>query len=173
MALEKPLQLIRFISDIKVLEDGTVPLDYIDSDPFVSELYEPTYSLSVLARITQSIINSGGIKPTSHELGENTIVHQAINTDLRDEAPEVYLLLKLTVLESFSLVYHIDESRKDLMYVSARDIRIMKNNISYITDYLGTRSKYHHMIETMRDMHVSLGYIEHQIGVIVNEREVR
>ncbi|AMQ66611.1 hypothetical protein BH753_gp129 [Bacillus phage Shbh1] len=168
MALEKPIELLRFISDIKVLEDGIVPIDTLDHQPFVSELYTPNYSLSVLARITQSVLSKGDIEPTSHDLEPHTIVYKILHSDLADESPDVYLLMRLVVLESFALVYHIDEERKQLIYTSPRDIVIIRNNINYIGDYFSTVERFRPMIETLRDMSVALGYIENQIDVIVH-----
>lgn len=170
MAIEKPIDLIRFISGIRVMEDGTIPLNDLESDhEFESRWYKPTYSLSVLGRITQNDLTKGLIEPTDHELDKETIVYQAINSKLADLSPNVYLLLKITVLECFALVYHIDENRRPLTYVSDRDILLIKQNMNYIADYFSTQEDLHFMIESMNNMVIALGYIEHQINLITQE----
>ncbi|AIW03316.1 hypothetical protein CPT_Mater159 [Bacillus phage Mater] len=46
--------LIRFISNVPVLTDGTIPTNTIETNAsFASVLYDPTYSLSVVARLVQ------------------------------------------------------------------------------------------------------------------------
>ncbi len=161
--------LIRFLSDIKVTSDGTVPMSNLEhSDIFVSELYEPEYSVSVLAIMTLSYINNGEFEEVSTPVHPETITGKVLSSDLSTYAPEVYLLTRLIVLETFSLVFSIHERRDNLRYVSKRDIARVKNNINYLTDYLGTEDKYLNMIEPLRNIHVSLGYIEHQIDVIIS-----
>ncbi|GAA5351232.1 hypothetical protein [Bacillus licheniformis] len=163
--------LIRFISGIPVLNDGTIPLNNItDDDAFESKLYKPTYALTVLSRITQNELNNGTIEVTNDALDSNTIVMKALNSNLSSFSPDIYLLLKAVVLESFSLLYNIENSPKNLQYVSARDIRTIKTNTNFIADFFSTDPKYYHMIENMREMNISFGYIENQIDVIMVER---
>ncbi|MGV3163535.1 hypothetical protein, partial [Streptococcus hyovaginalis] len=74
--------LIRFISGIPVLNDGTIPLNNItDDDAFESKLYKPTYALTVLSRITQNELNNGTIEVTNDALDSNTIVMKALNSN--------------------------------------------------------------------------------------------
>ncbi|AXH71137.1 hypothetical protein BSP38_095 [Bacillus phage BSP38] len=163
--------LIRFISAVPVLNDGTIPLNTINNNNgFVSKLYEPTYSLSVLARLTQSVLTSDTIEVDTAALGEDTIVSMALNSDLSSYAPDIYLLLRAVVLESFSLLYNIEKDPSNLQYVSAKDIQNSMTNLSYIADYMSTEPKYFSMIEKLRDMNISFGYLENQIGVIMIER---
>ena len=166
--------LIRFISNIPVLNDGTIPVNSIETnESFSSTLYEPTYSLSVVARLVQSTLSGDTIEVSSEPLGADTVVYKALNSDLGSYAPNVYTLLRATVLESFALLYTIDTKPSDLQYMSPNDIRKMKVNLNYIADYLSTEAKYYHMIEGIRNMHNSLGYIENQIDVIMNDRGKR
>lgn len=174
MTIHKPTDLIRFISNIPVLNDGTVPVSTLDSrETFVSTLYDANYILSSLARFTQDDLNSGKIGVDTQPLDPNTIVSLALNSDLASYAPEIYLLLRVVVLEAFALLYNIEEQNGNLRYVSTKDILVSKGNISYIADYFGTEPKYYKMVEALRSMHVSLGYLQNQVEIILNNRGVR
>jgi hypothetical protein len=174
MAVQKPLDLVRFISNVPVLNDGTIPLNTMDSNtPFVSTMYDPVFSISALARITQDVLSSGTIELVNTPLDPNTIVSLALNSDLASYAPDIYVLLRATILESFALIYHIEIGSANLRYVSPKDFQRARTNINYITDYFSTDQKYHHMIETLRNMNVAFGYIENQIDVILNDKGVK
>ncbi|KFE53834.1 hypothetical protein IV02_05105, partial [Pseudomonas syringae] len=71
-------------------------------------------------------------------LDSNTIVMKALNSNLSSFSPDIYLFLKAVVLESFSLLYNIENSPKNLQYVSARDIRTIKTNTNFIADFFST-----------------------------------
>lgn len=174
MAIKKPLDLVRFISNVPVLNDSTIPLNTMDSNaPFVSTMYTPVFSLSALARMTQGILNSDKIELANIPLDPNTIVSLALDSDLASYAPDIYVLLRATVLESFALVYHIDIGSANLQYVSLKDFQRVRTNINYIADYFSMEAKYYHMIETMRNMNVAFGYIENQVEVIMNDKGVK
>ena len=173
MAIQKPLALVRFISGIPVLNDGTIPLNTMDDTPqFVSDMYQPVYALSSVARLTQSILDSDKIELLDVNLDPSTIVYQALNSDLASFSPNIYTLLRAVVLESFSLLYCIDEESSNLQYVSKKDFTNLKNNINFIADYFSTDPKYYGMIDTLRNMTISLGYLENQVSVIMNDRGV-
>jgi len=167
-------ELIRFISSIPVLIDGTVPMNRTDEDnPFVSQLYTPTYSLSTISRLVQNLLVSGKIEVVEAETDGTTIVHRAFNSNLASAYPRIYLLLRIAVLESFSILYMIDNDPIQLQYVSKRDILRARENLNYLADFFGTKPAYYSFIENMRDMNISLGYLENQIEVIMDEKGVR
>lgn len=164
----QPVDLIRFISNIPVTEEGAIPINTIESEPlFQSDLFKPSFFLTILARMGQNIIKSGKIEVRDIPLGDHTIVSKAINTDISSYEPRLYLLLRATVLESFSLVYYIEQEQQALQYVTQKDIQRIRENINYLADYMSTVPKYRFMIDTMRTMNISLGYLEHQIEVIL------
>jgi hypothetical protein len=163
--------LIRFVSNVPVLNDGTIPVNTIETnETFFSDLYEPVYALSTVARLVQGDINSGKIEVVNDSLDSSTIVYKALNSDLSSYAPNIYRLLRAVVLESFSLLYTIETEPKNLQYVSTQDILRVKQNLNYVADYFSTETKYFHMIERLRDMNVSFGYLQNQIDVIMSER---
>jgi hypothetical protein len=163
--------LVRFVSNIPVLNDGTIPINQIETtETFTSDLYSPVYSLSTVARMVQGLLNSGKIEVVNETLDSSTIVYKALNNDLASYAPNIYVLLRAVVLESFALLYTIENEPKNLQYMSAKDILRAKQNLNFIADYFSTETKYFHMIENLRDMNVSFGYLQNQIDVIMNER---
>jgi hypothetical protein len=163
--------LIRFVSNVPVLNDGTIPVNTIETtESFISDLFEPVYALSTVARMVQGEINSGKIEVVNDSLDFGTIVYKALNSDLASYAPNIYVLLRAAVLESFALLHTIETKPKNLQYVASQDILRVKENLNYIADFFSTEPKYFHMIERMRDMNVSFGYLQNQIDVIMNER---
>lgn len=175
MAMQKPLDLVRFISNIPVLNDGTIPLNTMDgtNSGFTSTMFTPVYSLSALARMVQKVLNRGDeIELVNIDLDPSTIVYQVLNSDLASHAPDIYLLARAVVLESFSLLYSIEIGSANLQYVSSKDFDSLKENINYLADYLSSDKKYYGMIDSLRTMNISLGYIENQVGVIMNDKGV-
>lgn len=174
MPIQKPLDLIRFISGINISSNGRVHLDQLQgSSGFTSELYTPDYSVSVTGRMVHSLLNTPEVELLSDSVEPDSITSMVLNSDLSVYAPDVYLLLRIVVLESFALVYCIEQDRPKLQYMTKRDILRIRENINYIADYFSTQEKYRPMIEKLRDMHISLGYIENQIDVILGRNGVR
>jgi hypothetical protein len=174
MAVQKPLDLVRFVSNVPVLNDGTIPLNQMDgtNSGFTSNMYTPVWSLSALARMVQQDLNSDKIELVNIDLDPSTIVYQALNSDLSSFAPDIYLLLRAVVLESFALLYAIETGSTNLQYVSDKDFLNTKNNIGYIADYFSSQTKYYGLIDTLRIMRISFGYVENQVDVIMNDRGV-
>lgn len=174
MAVKKPLDLVRFISNIPVLNDGTIPLNTMSGtgSGFTSVMYTPVYALSALARMTQPVLNSDKLELVNVDLDPNTIVYRAFNCDLASYAPDIYVLLRAVVLESFALLYSIEMESANLQYVSNRDFNNIKTNIGFIADYFSSEDKYYGMVDTLRTMSISFGYIENQVGVILNDKGV-
>jgi len=167
MTVKQPSDLVRLISNVPVSSDGSLVRNTIIDDVFVSPMYTPTYAVSVLARLTLDVLNRGDVELTDDRVDPNSITSKVINSDLSYYEPSIYLLLRAVILESFSFTYHIENDREKLRYASERDVRRVKDNINYLADYMSTEEKYLHMIEVLRDMYISFGYIEHQIDVIV------
>lgn len=171
--IQQPQDLIRFVSNIPVLSDGTIPMNTLsDGISFTSTIWTPVYSLSVLARETTPIFTDGTLELVNIPLDPNTLVYMALNSDLATTMPSVYTLLRATVLESFAFIFSIDYAPANLKYVTATDFKNIKTNIKYIADYFSTNSNYYGMISPMRDMTVSFGYVENQVDVIMNDMGV-
>lgn len=162
------VDLVRFITAIPVGSDGRLVKNNIDSgEEFVSELFTPSYSLSVLARLVQKHIEEGKIQTINIPVDSTTVVYKAFNSDLSSTNPSIYLLLRATVLEAFAVLYAMDKEIKILEYASKSDILRAKTNLKYIADYLGTEAKYYSMLESIRDMDISFGYIENQLDLML------
>lgn len=171
--MQQPADLIRFISNVPILSDGTIPQNTISGGAtFTSNIWTPVYSLSILARETIPTLTDGTIDLVSNSLDPNTIVAMALNSDLSATMPNVYLLLRAIVLEAYSFLYSIDYAPQNLKYVTAQDFVNIKNNIKYVADYFSSNSKYYNMIDPLRNMTVAFGYVENQTQVIMNDKGV-
>lgn len=171
--IQQPADLIRFISNIPVINDGTIPQNLIaGTASFTSSLYTPVWSLSILARETMSILTDGTVEIVSNPLDPTTVVYMALNSDLATTMPSVYMLLRATVLEAFSFLYSVDYAPQNIKYVTATDFSNIKTNIKYIADYFSSNSNYYGLIKPLRDMSVAFGYVENQAQVIMNDKGV-
>lgn len=140
---------------------------------YTSTLYTPSFSVSALARLTLEDIQRNKIELINVPLDPRTIVSQVMNSDLATYNPRVYVLVCAVVLESFALLYNLEERNTNIQYVTKKDILKMKQNVNYIADYFGTERKYRTMIETLRDIDISIGYLENQVESAMNKWVVR
>lgn len=171
--IQQPADLVRFISNVPIMSDGTIPQNVITGiSTFTSSMFTPVYALSILARETLPTLTNGTVEAIQTPLDPNTIVYKALNSDLSIVMPSVYVLLRATVLEAFSFLYSIDYAPQNLKYVTAKDFANIKNNIKYIADYFSSDSRYYSLIGPLRDMTIAFGYVENQTQVIMNDKGV-
>lgn len=171
--IQQPADLVRFISNVPIMSDGTIPQNVITGiSTFTSSMFTPVYALSILARETLPTLTDGTVEAIQTPLDPNTIVYKALNSDLSIVMPSVYVLLRATVLEAFSFLYSIDYAPQNLKYVTAKDFANIKNNIKYIADYFSSDSRYYSLIGPLRDMTIAFGYVENQTQVIMNDKGV-
>lgn len=174
--MKHPEELLRFITDLSISSSGKVSVNEIDEDnveDHESEFYQPTYSVSALSRILHHDLKRGRIKGENETLPKDSVTKIVRESTLKEDAKNMYVLTKMCVLESFSIVYHMDEDPSKLRYLSPKDVRRTRENIRYIIDFLGTKEEHRSMIPAFREMDIALGYIEYQIDVIQNTRAVR
>ena len=173
MTLQKPIDLLRFIAGIPVLDDGTVPLNtLVENVSYQSDMYTPDYALSMLARMCLDLLATKEIEGSPLPISPDTIVFQVLNCDLGHQAPDIYLLSRMVVLEAFAILYYAEQAPEYLRYVSKKDILRVKTNIQYISDYLSSEKKYLLMINSFRTTFISFGYLENQIEVVMADRGV-
>ncbi|ARQ95011.1 hypothetical protein FLAPJACK_98 [Bacillus phage Flapjack] len=175
MVQAKPATLVRFISTVTVLPDGTIPFNTMNEAPmYVSQLYKPVFSLSSVARLVLDQINQNQIPTVDIDIDPRTLVKQIMDSDLATYNPRMYTLVTSVVLESFAILYSIETESTNLQYLSQKDFQRIRENVNYIADYFSTVRRYRKIIESLRITHVSLGYLENQIDVILTDRlEVR
>lgn len=175
MVQAKPATLVRFISTVTVLPDGTIPFNTMNEAPmYVSQLYKPVFSLSSVARLVLDQINQNLVPTVDIEIDPRTLVKQIMDSDLATYNPRMYTLVTSVVLESFAILYSIETESTNLQYLSQKDFQRIRENVNYIADYFSTVRRYRKIIESLRITHVSLGYLENQIDVILTDRlEVR
>lgn len=175
MVQAKPATLVRFISTVTVLPDGTIPFNTMNEAPmYVSQLYKPVFSLSSVARLVLDQINQNLVPTVDIDIDPRTLVKQIMDSDLATYNPRMYTLVTSVVLESFAILYSIETESTNLQYLSQKDFQRIRENVNYIADYFSTVRRYRKIIESLRITHVSLGYLENQIDVILTDRlEVR
>lgn len=167
--MKQSSDLIGFISSFQISEDGTVPYNSMnDRVKFESTMYKPTYQVSILSLLMWKHIKQVGVPMDNSKLPYNCITNVAINSDLSQYAPDVYLLLQTIVLEAFSIGVNVREGIIKMDYISKSDIMRIKENCSYIMDYMGYEEKYVLMIECMRNIHLALGYLENQLDIVIS-----
>ncbi|AHZ09826.1 hypothetical protein KAMFAM_109 [Bacillus phage Kamfam] len=167
----KPNVLVRFVSGISPMPDGTIPFNLLNDAPlFQSRLYKPVFSLSSVAMIVLGKINQGLVETVDIDIDDNTIVKKVMNSDLATTNPRIYTLIVSTILESFAILYTIESESSDLQYLTKKDFKRIRENINYIADFLSTNRKYRGMIEEFRISNISLGYLENQVEYILTER---
>ncbi|WNM50892.1 hypothetical protein Alsa3_CDS0023 [Staphylococcus phage Alsa_3] len=136
---------------------------------FVSKFYTPTLKLSTISNKILKEMKNGKIPITSYDVTNNTIVNKIENTNIKSQAPRIYLILQTIILEAYSLVNTFLENEENIEYISANDILIVRDNINYVCDYLADYPEYASIISDLRNLELNFGYIEKQLGVIKGE----
>ena len=175
-SISQPTDLIRLVTEIHATPEGAVSVNRMDGDnieEFQSEFYTPVFRLSALALRTRRLIRGGEIRETNVSLNEDTITHELTRSRLKTRAVDIFTLSQIVLLETFAIVYHSREDRASMRFLTVQDIKRTRENINYICDYLGTQEEFMPLISRFRNIHVALGYVENQIDLIRNSREVR
>ena len=111
-------------------------------------------------------INEDRIKMSPVDFNDNTIVTKVRDTDIKSQAPRIYLIIQTIVLEAYAIVNCFLENPSSLKYLSKKDVQIVRENINYVCDYLGDFEDYISVVSELRELDINFGYIENQIEVI-------
>lgn len=159
--------LMRFIRYINVDEMGEVVMNVIDAEPnFISRFYTPQFRVNKVSSSILTLIADNGISETNKQLSEDSITYKLLNSGLKLTAPYVYQLAQTIVLECFALIYAVEEDETLFKYIDEDDVKITRENVKYIIDYLGTDRDYTDIVMDLHSMDVALGYVQRQIPVI-------
>ncbi|WNM50867.1 hypothetical protein Alsa2_CDS0253 [Staphylococcus phage Alsa_2] len=168
--LEQPTGLLSFFRTIQADYENTVVENMLDTEiAFVSKFYTPTLKLSTISNKILKEMKNGKIPITSYDVTNNSIVNKIENTNIKAQAPRIYLILQTIILEAYSLVNTFLENEENIEYISANDILIARDNINYVCDYLADYPEYSSIISDLRNLELNFGYIEKQLGVIKGE----
>lgn len=159
--------LLRFLKTIDVADDTRVLANRLDGElTFTSLYYTPNLVLSELAVKSLQDIKSNVIPYTDTDINKDSIVNQLRKTDLSIREPGVYQLIQTIVLEAFALINSVTESPSALKYITKKDISLTRDNINYVADYLGDFPDYITLLERIRELDISFGYIENQLDLM-------
>lgn len=165
--IEQTNGLISFIRNIKGDFDNNVVLNVLDDNlHFVSRYYTPTLRLSTLSINILKEINSDRVTISPVDFNNNTIVTKVKATNIKSQAPRIYLIIQTIVLEAYAIVNCFLENPSSLKYLTKKDIQVVRENINYVCDYLGDYEEYISVVDELRELDINFGYIENQIDVI-------
>ena len=168
--LEQPTGLLSFFRTIQADYENTVVENILDTEiTFVSKFYTPTLKLSAISNKILKEMKNGKVPITSYDVTSNSIVNKIESTNIKVQAPRIYLILQTIILEAYSLVNTFLENEENIEYISANDILITRDNINYVCDYLADYPEYASIVSDLRNLELNFGYIEKQLGVIKGE----
>lgn len=167
--IAQPQGLLRFLNGLD-LDMNNTRMNLLDENvQFVSRFYTPHIQLSELALMKLKEIKSDDIPTLERQFNENTIVVKTESSDLKLQSPRMYNILQTIVLESYAIVNCFVESPDSLRYLTEDDLRITRQNINYVADYLSDYYEYNSIVLDLRDLDLCFGSLELQLPLIKKE----
>lgn len=162
-----PKELLRFISNIKLDSNNNLILNLLDTTPsFVTRFYTPNFSVSVLATNVLAKLERDTILSSNVQLASSNLIYKINTSGMKLKRPDIYLLLRVAVLETFSLIYTIREDNDLIKFISVEEIKAVRVNLRYILTEIGAVEDYATIVEDVQNLDVVLGYIQAQVPVI-------
>ena len=147
--------LLRFLNNIN-LNSTNIQYNLLDENiGFVSRYYTPNIQLSETAE---------------KDLNKNSIVNKIDKTMLKVQAPRIYFILQTIIMESYAIVNCFVENIDSIVYLTERDVKIARENLNYVADYLSDYEEYSSIVTDLRELDICFGYIELQLPLIKKER---
>jgi hypothetical protein len=162
--------LLRFLNNIN-LNNTNIQYNLLDDRiGFVSRYYTPNIQLSELAQRVLNDIQHNNIKTAEKDLNKNSIVNKVDKTMLKVQAPRIYFILQTIIMESYAIVNCFVENIDSIVYLTERDVKIARENLNYVADYLSDYEEYSSVVTDLRELDICFGYIELQLPLIKKER---
>ncbi len=162
--------LLRFLNNIN-LNSTNIQYNLLDENiGFVSRYYTPNIQLSELAQRVLNDIQHNNIKTAEKDLNKNSIVNKVDKTMLEVQAPRIYFILQTIIMESYAIVNCFVENIDSIVYLTERDVKIARENLNYVADYLSDYEEYSSIVTDLRELDICFGYIELQLPLIKKER---
>lgn len=160
-------ELLRFMRAVSTDYSGTVYTNVIDGTPsYFTRFYTPQLKVSMLSNKVLDYINTQDIQENAMSLKSDTLTYLIRTSDLRDTNVYIYNLLQTIILESFSIVYTLEEKPTLLKYVEKSDLGQTKENISYCIDALSGVDTYNSIVEQLNSLYIAIGYLYASIEAI-------
>lgn len=162
--------LLRFLNSIN-LSNINIQNNLLDERiGFVSRYYTPNIQLSELAQRVLNDIQHNNVKTAEKDLNKNSIVNKVDKTMLKVQAPRIYFILQTIIMESYAIVNCFVENIDSIVYLTERDVKIARENLNYVADYLSDYEEYSSVVTDLRELDICFGYIELQLPLIKKER---
>lgn len=162
--------LLRFLNSIN-LNNTNIQYNLLDENiGFVSRYYTPNIQLSELAQRVLNDIQHNNVKTAEKDLNKNSIVNKVDKTMLKVQAPRIYFILQTIIMESYAIVNCFVENIDSIVYLTERDVKIARENLNYVADYLSDYEEYSSVVTDLRELDICFGYIELQLPLIKKER---
>lgn len=159
--------LLRFFRYLNVNVQGDVVSNVIDGQPnFISRFYTPHTRVNKISSTLLDIVKDNNISETNKELSKDSLTYKFLKSGLRLTAPDIYQLAQIVVLESFALIYAIEEKPEMFKMINESDVKQTRENVKYLVDYLGEKKDYTDIVMDLHSMDIALGYIQEQIPLI-------
>ena len=151
--------LLRFLNNIN-LNSTNIQYNLLDENiGFVSRYYTPNIQLSELAQRVLNDIQHNNIKTAEKDLNKNSIVNKIDKTMLKVQAPRIYFILQTIIMESYAIVNCFVENIDSIVYLTERDVKIARENLNYVADYLSDYEEYSSIVTDLRELDICFGYI--------------
>ena len=163
-------ELLDFVTTIKVSPNNIVVENTLDAElPFVSRYYTAHKGLSELGRYVLQDIQRGQVSYTRKQLDTNSLTYLAKHSGLLTEYPSLTTYFKILILESYAIMYAVEEKASYRKHLNKKDIRKVRTTLKYILDIIGMDVAYEAIITHLQDLDIELGYIEAQADLIRND----
>lgn len=158
---EQPANLIRFIASLDIKPNNVVYLNGLDMKfDFVSRFYTPHISISVLANNVLRDIATGMVPTTVLQNTEYGILRDIEESGIKTINRSMYTLIRIVLLETFSIVYTLNDKQNFIRYVEIDAIDDLRQNIKYLIDALGKDNRYSKITQSLQILLTDLGYIQ-------------
>lgn len=165
--------LMRFIRYLNVNVNGDIVTNVIDDEQnFISKFYTPHFRANKISATILDLIADNNIGETNKSLSKDSLTYKFLNSGLKLTDPYIYSLAQVVILESFALIYAIEEQPTLYKNIQESDIATTRETVKYICDYLGENSAYTDLIMDLHSMDVALGYIQKQLPLIQGGLEI-
>lgn len=173
ISINQPNKYLYFITISNIDSDGYVKSN-LDADlTFTSDYYTPELKVSYLAVLINRIIQTNNDFNDYSDISQDSIAYLSSNSDLPYQYPNIYLMIRVICLETFSLAYAIngDSSTDYLAYATTDAITQNIQNINYVVSELESisSSNYVDLITSLQNLAIYVGYMTAAVNTYNNE----
>ena len=159
--------LLRFIRYLRVNPSGEVVKNVLDTETnFISRFFTPQFRVNKISSTILDLINDNQISDINKSLSKDSLTYKFLQSGLKLTAPKIYALGQIVILESFALIYAIEEAPEMFKYINENDVEDTRETVKYLIDYLGDKNDYVGIVMDLQNMDIALGYIQRQIPLI-------